>query len=546
MKKVMGLRLNSFGVVCSSSGKDSAFGVAKVAKVIVAGTLASVLSACAVGPDFVVPETPGVSAKSDKPDSYSYVPKAAVSSASSAGTEAAVMKKTAAAASVAQTLVQGQDIPAQWWQVFHSDALDQLIRSALAQSPTLASAQAALLQAQENYNAQAGTSLYPTVTANLGATRERASAVSSGIPGGSTFNLYNASVNVSYTLDVFGASQRGLEGMRAAVDYQHFQVEAAYLSLTANLVTTAIKQASLRAQLQASENILQAQITQMSMIDRQFAVGAIPKASVLAQRNLVAQTRAGLPPLKKAIELNRHQLAVYAGRLPSDAGLPEFTLESLQIPADLPLSVPSALVRQRPDVRAGEALLHEASAAIGVATANQYPQFSLTGSYGSASTATNQLGGGAAGFWSLAAGITQPIFNAGALSAKKRAAVAAYDQVASQYHATVLSAFQNVADSLRALEFDAATLKQQTELEAVARETLELTTRQFEIGSVSSLALLDAKRSYQTARISLIVAQEARYADTAALFQALGGGWWNRPELIDISKKYSVVSEAKN
>jgi len=310
-------------------------------------------------------------------------------------------------------------------------------------------------------------------------------------------------------------------------------------------VTTAIKQASLRAQLQATEAILQALTTQMDVIERQFAVGAIPKSSVLSQRTLVAQTRASLPGLRKAVELNRHQLAVYAGQLPSDAELPEFTLDSLKIPTELPVSIPSALVRQRPDIRANEALLHAASASVGVAVANQYPQFSLTGSYGSASTQANQLGASAMGLWSLAAGVTQPIFNAGALSAKKRAAVAAYDQVAAQYQATVLTAFQNVADSLRALEFDATTLKQQVEVEAVARESLELTEHQFAIGAVSSLALLDAKRVYQTARISLIVAQEARYADTAALFQAMGGGWWNRPALSDISTKYGAAIDAK-
>jgi len=536
LKKRMGVRTDSLkGLLQSTGGKI----VGGVSKVTLSAALVTALSACAVGPDFKIPDAPGKAA------GYSYLPATSAGVTIAAQTQADGMKKTAAAVGVAQTLVSGQDIPAQWWLVFQSEQLDQLIRSALAQSPSLASAQAALLQAQENYNAQAGTSLYPTVTGNLGAGRERASAVSTGIPGGSTFNLYNASVNVSYTLDVFGANQRGLEALRASVDYQRFQVEATYLSLTANLVTTAIKQASLRAQLQATEAILQALTTQMDVIERQFAVGAIPKSSVLSQRTLVAQTRASLPGLRKAVELNRHQLAVYAGQLPSDAELPEFTLDSLKIPTELPVSIPSALVRQRPDIRANEALLHAASASVGVAVANQYPQFSLTGSYGSASTQANQLGASAMGLWSLAAGVTQPIFNAGALSAKKRAAVAAYDQVAAQYQATVLTAFQNVADSLRALEFDATTLKQQVEVEAVARESLELTEHQFAIGAVSSLALLDAKRVYQTARISLIVAQEARYADTAALFQAMGGGWWNRPALSDISTKYGAAIDAK-
>lgn len=484
------------------------------------------LSGCALGPDFKAPEAPAQT-KTNPVDAYSYTAKP-------------LDKQTEASdgtAGVSQKLVVAQDIPAQWWQVFHSDELDALIRSALAQSPDLASAQAALRIAKENYSAFSDNALFPNVTANLGVDRERASAVSTFVPGGELFTLYNASVNVSYTLDVFGANKRAIESMQATVDYQRFLTEAAYLTLTSNLVTTAIKEASLRAQIEATGEILEFQDKQLEVIERQLQVGAIPKASVLAQRTLVAQTRANLPGLEKSLQQTRNQLAVYAGRLPSDPGLPEFHLESLQLPEQLPVSIPSALVRQRPDIRANEALLHSASAQVGVATANQYPQFSLTASYGSSSPSSNGLLQKQWSFWSLAGGITQPIFDAGALSAKKRAAVAAYDQADAQYRSTVLSAFQSVADSLQALDFDAKTLKQQVEVEADAKQTLDLTTKQYQLGAVTSLALLDAKRTYQTARISLVQAQAARYADTAALFQSLGGGWWNRTELKDISVK---------
>lgn len=481
--------------------------------------LSLLISGCAVGPNFTAPPAPV------KSENYSYTP-----SPTASQTEASVGN-----AGTSQTLVSGQDIPAAWWQVFRSEALDKLIRDALTKSPSLASAQAALRQAQENYNAQYGSSQFPTVTGSLNGEREHASAVSTGIPGGTIFNLYNASVNVSYTVDVFGANKRGLEGLQAGIDYQRYEVEAAYLTLTSNLVTTAIREASYRAQLQATQEILDAQSRQLEVIEQQFKVGAIAKASFLSQRNLVAQTRASLPGLQKSLEQTRNQLAVYAGRLPSDPGLPEFNLDALQLPQELPVSIPSALVRQRPDIRAAESLLHQASAQIGVATANQYPQFSLTGSYGFASTKTNNLFSENMSFWSLAGGLTAPIFNAGSLSAKRRAAVASYDQAAAQYRSTVLSAFQNVADSLRALEFDAQTLKQQADVESIAKETLDLTTKQYKLGSVSSLTLLDAKRTYQTARVSLIQAQANRYADTAALFQSMGGGWWNRPALTDIS-----------
>ncbi len=481
------------------------------------------LSGCAVGPDFQVPPAPSAASG----DSYTPTPMPAQTAAAEGATAGAAE----VGPGIAQRFALAQDIPAQWWVVFHSEALDRMIRSALAQSPSLAAAQAALRQAQENFNAESGSLLYPNVTGQAGVARQRASETPLGIPGSGVFNLYNASVNVSYTLDVFGASRRTLEGLQATIDYQHFQVEAAYLALTANLVTTAIKEAALRAQLQATREVLDAQQKQLLVIEKQFALGAIPRSTVLTQRNQVAQTIASVPALEKSLAQARHQLSVLAGKLPSEVGLPVFQLEALTLPQELPVSLPSALVRQRPDIRANEALLHAASAQIGVATANQYPQITLSGSYGSAGTVARNLFSSGTGLWSLGANLLQPLFNAGALSAKRRAAVAAYEQAEAQYRSTVLSAFQNVADSLRALDSDAATLKAQTEVESLARESLDLSTRQYQLGGVSYLVLLDAQRTYQQARVALVQAQAARYADTAALFQALGGGWWNREGL---------------
>lgn len=488
------------------------------------------LAGCAVGPDFQTPSLPP--AASDDSGSYSYT---ATPLPAHTAAVAGAVAEVAGGVGVAQNFAVAQDIPAQWWAVFHSEALDQLIRSALAHSPNLAAAQATLRQSRENFNASAGSLLYPNVGAQLGVTRERASDAALGLPGSSLFTLYNTSVNVSYTLDVFGASRRTLEGLQAGIDYQHFQVEAAYLTLTSNLVTAAIREASLRAQLQATQDVLAAQKKQLQVIERQFELGAIARTAVLTQRNQVAQTVASVPGLEKSLAQTRHQLSALSGRLPSEAGLPEFQLATLTLPQELPISLPSALVRQRPDIRASEALLHAASAQIGVATANQYPQINLTGSYGFASTAASSLFD--AGLWSLGAGLLQPIFDGGALSAKRRAAVAAYDQADAQYRATVLGAFQNVADSLRALEADAATLKAQAEAESLARESLTLVTRQYQLGGISYLVLLDAQRTYQQARVALVQAQAARYADTAALFQALGGGWWNQPALADAAQR---------
>ena len=331
---------------------------------------------------------------------------------------------------------------------------------------------------------------------------------------------------MSYLLDVFGGSRRELEGLQSLVDYQSFQLHGAYLTLTSNIVTTAVKEASLRAQIQATQDIIAAQTKQLDVVERQFQLGAVARADVLSQRTQLAQTRATLPPLERQLAQTRHQLAVLIGKFPSEAELPSFELAALELPQELPLTLPSELVRQRPDILASEALLHQASAQIGVATANLYPQITLSGSFGSAGTQLHNLFGGPT-IWSLGAGLLQPLFHGGALTAKRRAAIAAYDQAQAQYRETVLQAFQNVADALRALETDARTLQAQADAAKLAGDTLDLTQQRFALGAVSYLSLLDAQRQFQQTRIALVQAQAARYADTAALFQALGGGWWN-------------------
>lgn len=429
-----------------------------------------------------------------------------------------------------QRFSMGEDIPEQWWKLFRSEPLDQLIRTALANSPTLAAAEAALRQAQESYNAQYGARTLPNVSGQLNAARQR--SVQFG-PAPSIFTLYNASVAVSYTVDTFGSVRRELEALGSVIDYQRYQLEAAYLALTANLVTTAIQEASLRAQMKAIREVVAAQEKSLELTRKQAALGAIARSPVLTLGAQVAQSRAQLPVLEKALAQTRHQLAVYAGRLPSHAKLPEFELDSLHLPEDLPLSLPSALVRQRPDIQASEALLHQASAQIGVATANLYPLITLSGNAGSAATSIGDLFSAKAFLWTLGAGLAQPIFNGGALQARRRAAVAAYEQAAAQYQSTVLVAFQNVANALHSLETDAEALRAQAEAESQLRQSLDLVTRQFQIGATSYLNLLDAQRSYQQTRVNLAQAQAARFADTAALFQALGGGWWNRPFLRD-------------
>ncbi|MFA6148403.1 MAG: efflux transporter outer membrane subunit [bacterium] len=478
---------------------------------VAAALVAAMLSGCAVGPDYRRPSAPVVASFTAET-----LP---------AGTDAAP-----GVGGTKQRFVPGGEIPARWWELFRSEALDRWIREALANSPTMGAAEAALRRAQEIRRARYGD-LLPGVDGSLSASRQKPSGASLGQPGAriNPFTLFNASVDVSYSLDLFGKTRRDLEALQAQVDYQEFQREGAYLTLTSNIVTAAFQEASLRAQLQALREILATQEELLAMIGKQFELGGITRTDVLAQRASLAQSRAALPPLEKRLAQTRHLLAVLAGRFPGDAAdLPEFRLEGFRLPEDLPVSLPSSLVRRRPDIRSAEELLHAASAAVGVATANLYPQVTLSARFGTEASRIGDLFSPGTAAWGIGAGLLQPIFHGGALESSRRAAVAGFDESAAQYRETVLQAFRDVADVLRALEYDATTLKAQAEAEAAARDTLEIAKRQVRLGATSYLSLLNAQRQYQLARVLLVQAQAARFADTAALFQALGGGWWNR------------------
>lgn len=472
---------------------------------------AVLLAGCAAGPDFRRPAAPAVGGY----------------------TEGALPGETAAApvaGGAPQRFAAGGKIPADWWTLFRSAPLDRLIRQALAGSPTLAAAQATLRVAEENRRAQFGA-LLPAVNGSLSAGRQKISGATFGQQALdlSAFTLYNASVSVSYALDVFGGTRRELEALQAQVDYQRFQLEGAWLALTANIVTTAVQEAALRAQIAATRDIVAAEEQLVELVERRFRLGGASRPDVLAQQAQLARSRATLPPLEKQLAQARHRLAVLAGRFPGEAGeVPGFDLDALALPGELPVSLPSSLVRQRPDIRAAEELLHAASARIGVATANLYPQVTLTGSLGTEAGRLRDLFGAGTSVWALGAGLLQPIFRGGELTAKRRAAIAAYDQAGAQYRETVLQAFLDVADVLRALEADARALGAHAEAEAAARASLDVAREQFRVGAASYLALLNAERQHQEARIALVQARAARFADTAALFQALGGGWWDR------------------
>lgn len=425
----------------------------------------------------------------------------------------------------AQRFQTAERIAPDWWRAYGSPQLDGLVDTALHNSPTLAAAEATLRQAQQTYEAQAGSTLYPTVNAKLGASRNQANAASSGQSGDKTFtyNLYNAGIAVGYDFDLFGGNRRALEALAAQAHYQQFQLEGARLTLAANVVTAAFTQAQLGAQIEATEAILKAQQNQLDIARKRFALGAAARTDVLTLQTQVEQTRASVPPLRNKLEQTDHLLAVLLGKEPGAADVPRFTLADFALPQTLPVVVPSALVQQRPDIRASQALLHAATAQYGVAISNLYPQINLSASLGTQALTMGALFGPGSAVWSLAGSLAQPLFNAG-LKAGANAAEASLQAAGANYQQTVLQALRNVADALRALENDAQTLQAQSAADASAQESLKLVDQQYLLGAASYLQLLTAQQQAQQTRIGLISAQAQRLADSAALYQAMGGG----------------------
>jgi NodT family efflux transporter outer membrane factor (OMF) lipoprotein len=477
------------------------------------GLTAALAAGCAVGPDFKSPPAPATSG---------YVP----------GNAPQTTTATDAPGGGAQRFVADLDIPGQWWTLFRSPELDALIERALAHNPTLEAAQAALRQANETVAAERGV-FWPSISGSYSATRTKSSGAAFGVPefGSLLYTLNSASVNVSYNIDAFGGTRRQVEALQAQADYERYALEASYLSLTANIVTSAVSEASTRAQIAATEAIVQAEQRQLEIVGRRVAVGAASRTDLAQQQAALANTLATLPPLRNQLAQLRNQLATYTGALPAEFESRPFTLDALELPADLPMSLPSKLVEQRPDVREYAALLHEATAQVGVATANMLPELNLTGSYGGEAPKFSELFNPTAVIWSIAASVTQPLFKGGQLLHQRRAAIAAAQEAAANYKSTVLEAFQNVSNSLIALESDADAFKANTEAERAAAESLRLIQAQYKSGGASYTQILTAEETYQNAAIALVKARAQRYADTAALFQSLGGGWWNRNDL---------------
>ena len=427
-----------------------------------------------------------------------------------------------------QTLRLGEDVGAAWWRLFRSKQINALVVEAVRNHPDVAAAQAALRQARETALADGGV-LAPQVSTTDAVTPQRTSAAQIGQKGPATnFTLYNVSVPISYTPDLFGGTRRHIESDEAAAEYERFELEATFLALTANVITAVISDASYAAQIKVTRELIDIQQKQLDLLQGQFKLGAVGQSDVLSQKAQLAQTLAALPPLQKARAQNRDQLMAYLGRLPSRDHDEAVTLESLHLPGVLPLTLPSRLVRQRPDIRAAEAELREASANVGVAIANMLPSLSLSASGGSQALSAGQLFGPQTTVASLEASASQSLFDGGTLYHKKEAQKAAYEQSSDKYRSTVISAFQNVADALAAIKADAELLKAQVEAERSARASLDISTAQFRGGSTTYTTVLNAEQTLLNASTNRVKAQAARLADTVALFQALGGGWWNR------------------
>ena len=473
------------------------------------------LFGCAVGPDFQKPAAPTVTGYTSEPLS------------GPGGAATPIAGET-------QRFVDGQDIPGQWWMLFQSKPLNDLIERSLKNNPDIKAAQAALLVAKEDILAQRGA-YYPAVDGSASASRQKTSEDLAPIPnsGELNFTLYTPQLTVAYVPDVFGLNRRTIESLQAQADQQRFALVATYVTLSANVAVAAIQEASLRAQIEATRQLIAINSHLLDMLRERWAKGYVGRLDVAAQESQLAQVRAGLPPLLKQLAQQRDLLAALTGAFPSEDLPEQFELSSLKLPQELPVSLPSQLVEQRPDVRQAEENLHAASARIGIAVANRLPNFELTANIGAMAVGAGPIFAAGTEFWEVGAGVTQPIFRGGALLHQERAAQAAYTQAAEQYRGTVLTAFQNVADTLNALQQDADGLRAAAAAKAAANTARDLATKQWQSGYANYQSLLQAEQSDQQAAINLIQAQGCRYADTVALFQSLGGGWWNRADLMD-------------
>ena len=461
----------------------------------------SMLAGCAVGPDFVTPAPPPVEG---------YLPDRS--------------DRTRA------TLERGAQISAQWWAAFHSRALNRLIDDAIKNNADLAAAESAVRVAQANALSLRGL-LFPVIAADFNASRQLVptqTLTSNAASGADLYSLHTAQVTVAFTPDVFGGTRRQIEAAEAQTEAAAFQREAVHLTLASNVALGAIQEASLRGQIAATRRLIDLSVQLLDLLKRQYDRGQIALPDVVAQETALAQARLLLPPLEKQLAQQRDLLATLTGRFAADGVSTVFELRSFTLPRRLPLSLPADFVRQRPDIRVAEANLHAANAQVGVALANRLPQITLTGNAGSTADSMSRLFSPGTLFWTIAGDAAQTVFDAGSKYYKQKAAEEQTAQVAAQYRSTMLNAFQNVADVLRALQADARTLNAAIAAERSAQQNIDLVRKQVERGQVAVALLLAAQQAYLQTSLARVQAQASQFADAVALFQALGGGWWNR------------------
>jgi NodT family efflux transporter outer membrane factor (OMF) lipoprotein len=485
---------------------------ARLCRVAASLAVSALVSSCiAVGPDYLPPAAPDTARYTREPVG---------------GTGGAP-----GATGAAQHFAYGRDLPEQWWRLFRSHGLNRLIEEALRANPNLQATMSALRASKEAIYAQQGK-YFPLAQANFNPTRQQTPGSLTPIPanGALVFDLYTAQVLVSYTMDIWGLNRRTVESLQAQSDAQRFMVEAAYLTLTSNVVVAAVQEASLRGQIDAANQLIAINRRMLGILRQQLQAGFANRSDVAAQEAALAQVEATLPPLRKALAQTRDLLTALLGRYPNEEPYQTFTLASLQLPEDLPVSLPSRLIEQRPDVRLAEEQMHSASALVGVATANMLPNFTINANGGYTALTLAGLLHPFNAFWLLAGNATQTIFDAGSLLHLRREAEANYDQTGWAYRSVLIGALQNVADSLRALQYDADALRAARDFERAAKISLDLARQQMETGNANVLLLLNAQQTYLQATIAVVLARANRLSDTAALFQALGGGWWNRIE----------------
>ncbi|MGE0826192.1 MAG: efflux transporter outer membrane subunit [Candidatus Binatia bacterium] len=464
--------------------------------------LVTVLTGCAVGPDFIRPQPPTVAR---------YTSEAGPST-------------TVSGDGQTQRFEPGAAVVAEWWRLFRSPMLDAVMTEAFANNPTLQAAQASLRQSQETLQTGYGV-FFPQADGSFAATRQKFSSARFGQSVSSIFNLFTLSTTVSYTLDVFGGERRAVESLQAQVDGQRATMLATYLTLSGNIANTVIAQAAYGAQIQATEELIALEREQLKITEVQAQTGTAPYANVLSIQSQLAAVEATLPPLRQKVSQAEHLLATLAGRAPAERPPSPVTLADLVLPSDVPVTLPSELVRQRPDILAAEAQLHSRSAEIGVATAALFPSVLLSGAYGVNNTVLSALFAGTSGFWSVGSNLAAPLFRGGTLWFQRKAAIAGYQQAEATYRETVLSAFAQVADTLRALEHDAETLQAQSQALAAAAGALRLIQANYQAGLANYLQVLAANSQYHQAKLGYVQAVAQRLQDTVALFVAAGGGW---------------------